>query len=569
MFTPRKKKYTVGKWFVGLTGAFLMVLLLGFGQPGMSGEQISVSIESSSIYADSYISDGRMTLRVSGPNDFFDELKSDAGSIYWNFAGAVDGGYRYDVFVKVPGVSEGDEGQLYREHGDFMVLDGHIQQPAEEEEGEDLGALETKSSCIARLAGGLIDWLVPSAHAADLTASGSGGGNVIFDDTDNTGSIDWIVDGSLTEFRIVDDVDDSSSGNNTTVFQILHSLNNENSFIIDALGDISLADGSVFIDRSANRLGIGTTTPAQEIHIVSSSPEIRLDGSTIWDIEAGDDLRFNLTDDGSGSTFNDFLTLENDESATYIKGVGIFEGNPEARLHVSSPGNDGTAKLLVKEENSTQANRFLFELDNYGSPLFKFTDSSRLNSFQFSLLDYGFVISRLDTGGAEFLIQNNGRIIMGPGGDHNFDLGTTGNLTIAGTLNEGSSRTIKENIVTADTHEILDKVCELPVMTWNYKKDIPDIRHLSPMAEDFYASFTLGEDNKHLSPKDMAGVALVAIKGLNEKLSEKDGHVATLEEKIKTLEEKIDRLESERATRLSSLEEKLRMLEASRNLALR
>ena len=42
------------------------------------------------------------------------------------------------------------------------------------------------------------------------------------------------------------------------------------------------------------------------------------------------------------------------------------------------------------------------------------------------------------------------------------------------------------------------------------------------MAQDFYAAFGIGADDKHISAVDEGGVALAAIQGLNQKLNEKD-----------------------------------------------
>ena len=41
------------------------------------------------------------------------------------------------------------------------------------------------------------------------------------------------------------------------------------------------------------------------------------------------------------------------------------------------------------------------------------------------------------------------------------------------------------------------------------------------MAQDFYAAFAVGPDDKHIATVDADGVALAAIQGLNQKLTEK------------------------------------------------
>ena len=84
------------------------------------------------------------------------------------------------------------------------------------------------------------------------------------------------------------------------------------------------------------------------------------------------------------------------------------------------------------------------------------------------------------------------------------------------------------------------------------------------MAQDFYAAFGLGRDEKGISPGDVSGVALAAIKGLytqskekiaqiENKAKEKDEKIAQLEEKIAGLEKQIQD-QADLASRLSELE---------------
>ena len=42
-------------------------------------------------------------------------------------------------------------------------------------------------------------------------------------------------------------------------------------------------------------------------------------------------------------------------------------------------------------------------------------------------------------------------------------------------------------------------------------------RHIGPVAEDFYAMFGLGPDDKHVAATDMASIALIAAKELQKK----------------------------------------------------
>jgi len=71
-----------------------------------------------------------------------------------------------------------------------------------------------------------------------------------------------------------------------------------------------------------------------------------------------------------------------------------------------------------------------------------------------------------------------------------------------------SDRNMKENFKPVDCRAILEKVVAMPVTTWNLKTQSPGIRHIGVMAQDFKASFQVGEDDRHISTSDADGVAL-------------------------------------------------------------
>jgi hypothetical protein len=91
----------------------------------------------------------------------------------------------------------------------------------------------------------------------------------------------------------------------------------------------------------------------------------------------------------------------------------------------------------------------------------------------------------------------------------------------------------------------------LPISEWRYKSHT-DARHIGPVAQDFYEAFGLGRDDKHITSVDADGVALAAIKGLNEKLEqqarEKDQRIADLEKQMGELKEMLSRLAVEKAS---------------------
>jgi hypothetical protein len=63
------------------------------------------------------------------------------------------------------------------------------------------------------------------------------------------------------------------------------------------------------------------------------------------------------------------------------------------------------------------------------------------------------------------------------------------------------------------------------------------------MAQDLYAAFGIGEDDRHISAVDADGVALAAIQGLYQLVLEKDDLLADQERQIAALEGRLAALE--------------------------
>ncbi len=91
-----------------------------------------------------------------------------------------------------------------------------------------------------------------------------------------------------------------------------------------------------------------------------------------------------------------------------------------------------------------------------------------------------------------------------------------------------SDRNAKTNVVPLDDDAVLAKVDALPIDAWQYKTE-RGVRHVGPMAQDFYAAFGTGADNRHITSIDEDGVALAAIKALDAKLAAKDVEVRRLQ----------------------------------------
>jgi len=102
--------------------------------------------------------------------------------------------------------------------------------------------------------------------------------------------------------------------------------------------------------------------------------------------------------------------------------------------------------------------------------------------------------------------------------------GTTGcNLPAgSGVFNCTSSRTTKENFSLVSGNDVLSKLRGMDVTTWNYIAEGRQVRHMGPMAEDFFKAFHLGTGNTSIGVQDLAGVSLAAIKELDKRTVEVD-----------------------------------------------
>jgi hypothetical protein len=111
-----------------------------------------------------------------------------------------------------------------------------------------------------------------------------------------------------------------------------------------------------------------------------------------------------------------------------------------------------------------------------------------------------------------------------------------GYLTSAGVWTSVSDRNAKERFKKIDPKTVLEKVASLPIQEWKYKVEDETVRHIGPVAQDFYAAFSLGNDDRAIGSVDADGVALAAIQGLNQIVTEKDEKIRDLEERLQKLE---------------------------------
>lgn len=128
----------------------------------------------------------------------------------------------------------------------------------------------------------------------------------------------------------------------------------------------------------------------------------------------------------------------------------------------------------------------------------------------------------------------------------------------SGSWSSASSRTLKSDIEPVASEDVLEQVTDLQISRWSYDSQ-SGVRHMGPMAEEFYETFELGDDEEKISTVDADGVALAAIQGLAERhdetvdrvretagrVEETGGRVETTEERVAETEDRLAKLEAE------------------------
>ncbi len=244
-------------------------------------------------------------------------------------------------------------------------------------------------------------------------------------------------------------------------------------------------NSSLYLDDNG-RVGFGTSAPVLELHVKDGdTPSLRLhqDASYGWDAQtwdiSGNESNFFIRDATNGSKLPFRIQPGAPSSSLTIRStghVGMGTWSPSAKLHVKTTSSSTDPVLLVERELSagTQA------------AYLKVKDS--------------------------------------------------GDVEIFKTLGESSDRNQKKNITPVDTAATLKEISTLKLATWSYKTDDDSTVHMGPMAQDFYAAFGLGSNNKHISAIDSSGVALAAIKELYILVEKQNEIIRDLQQKCNQLE---------------------------------
>jgi hypothetical protein len=216
----------------------------------------------------------------------------------------------------------------------------------------------------------------------------------------------------------------------------------------------------------------------------------------------------------------------NNVASGYAATVGGGEFNVAAGNHSFAAGNN------VAAGNSSFAAGHRAKANHNGT--FVWADAA---NFDFGSQTANQFRARA-TGGAQFVSAVN---ISG---------GATAGVALAAGGNSWASisdRTLKDNITPIDGRDVVRRLAAIPITQWNLKAQDPTIKHLGPMAQDFYAAFGLGEDERYINSADADGIALVSIQALYQILTALEQKTAALEQKTAELGRIADNVEDLRA----------------------
>jgi hypothetical protein len=113
-----------------------------------------------------------------------------------------------------------------------------------------------------------------------------------------------------------------------------------------------------------------------------------------------------------------------------------------------------------------------------------------------------------------------------------------GNLTIAGTLTQSSSRELKKEIAYISTKDAMETLKDLNPVRFKYKADNSGDEHVGFIAEDV-PELVATQDRKGLSPMDITAVLTKVVQEQQTMLKEQQEVISALSAKVKSLEDRI------------------------------
>ncbi len=214
-----------------------------------------------------------------------------------------------------------------------------------------------------------------------------------------------------TDWRLIANSNANGGG---SYLAVQDATANRQVFTIEA----NAPSNSLYVD-DGGRLGLGTSTPVVDAHVVSgNTPTLRLEQNgtsgfapQTWDV-AGNETSFFIRDATNGSTLpfrirpgasSNSLVIDNDNDV----GVGVL--SPDAALHVR--GSDGSTQIHIEETNGAVTARNMMVLENNGGVRFSLERSDTGAIWQITALA-NFNINDPSDGNTEFQLTPGGNLTI-------------------------------------------------------------------------------------------------------------------------------------------------------------
>lgn len=113
-------------------------------------------------------------------------------------------------------------------------------------------------------------------------------------------------------------------------------------------------------------------------------------------------------------------------------------------------------------------------------------------------------------------------------------------LSTGGVWTNASDVNRKHTFEDVSGDDILERLRTLRIQRWSYKDEPTEVRHLGPMAQDFYAAFGLGSSELSIGTVDADGVALASIQALDARTLALVEQVEALTAEVATLRAQLE-----------------------------
>ena len=453
--------------------------------------------------------------------------------------------------------------------GRFEVVNGTIIN----EESKKHSYLDVTKNNIISFVKNIIEIIFSSAKAADLTASSSTP-SVNFDDTDTTNiNPDWRLKtrgeyvgntgffsiehynnvAGYTFFRLENAYQDGidaiwlKSNGDLTFKSGAHFLYNN--------GNVSLANGTFFIDKANKHVGIGTTTPSASLELHDNL----YPGIKFYSTSAGKSM-YLYQYQGAFFTLKGF-------SNQYI--TKIYGDAPEDSLVVDSSGTvvmkdaniyfsgsntvgDGLKKLISLESNNSASGK----TSDVGFSLYNAKSGFRWN-FRTDEGSQGFSATKEGTGGAEFLLKNTTNSYQ----NVELLLGNGAKCTSTGQWVNASSREYKEDIKPLTAKEALLAFEQLKPVKYKFKRDKTKRVNVGFIAEEV-PDIVATADRKGINSLEVVALLTKVVKEQKKVIEKLTKRIEKLE-KEKTDLKKNENLVKELSLKLEKVQKRIELLHST------